>query len=937
MRFRYGGEQMMKTKETPDWIGKCLAIAPKFFAVAMILCAIFLVVGEIVSPDERDAADRNLQFLESDWYRIMEDGSKVPIEIPCNLDVPWGEVVTVVTTLPQNIKNGESICFRPVWQDIWVYVDDELRVVHDLSNSRPYGKNSAYKYVFLGLSEEDSGKEMIYKFVSDSKYSGKIKQMYYGERSSIWVKIMSDAGPKTAAALSMGMMGVFCVIVCAILRFVFKRPLELRYLAWTLFLCAWWMLSEMEFRQLLVKNISVWTSTTYWSLMLIEFPLLLYVNEIQKGYYRKLYTIPLVYMMGVTVVGTLLQVFNIVEFVTQLPFIHAGLAFSIIGIIVTLTMDTINGRLKDYMLVGIGIYGLLLSAVVEMIFYYMQMDLSLGTILAVGLMFLLVMAVIKTGKDLLNSEKNKQEAIVAREAQAKFLANMSHEIRTPINAVIGMNEMILRENENEAVDEYAQNIKRASSMLLELVNEILDFSKIESGQLELVEDKYYLANIIHDEKLLLDTRIGGRPIDIQIEVDSKLPTALCGDELRIKQILTNLLSNAAKYTEKGTITLKVFFQWINNERISLCFQIKDTGTGIKEEDLPTLFEKFRRLDINRNRNVEGSGLGLNIVKQLVYLMQGNISVDSVYGKGSTFTVFIPQKVFDNTPIGNYEQSIRKKRQENQEAATHFTAPEASVLVVDDNAMNLTLMKALLKRTLMEVDTAASGKECLRLAGKKKYHIILMDHMMPGMDGVETLHKLRAEADNANKDTVVIALTANAVAGSREMYLEYGFDNYCSKPIQADKLDELLVNYLPAELIHIEHGSHAEDEKQKSPSQVKKDGSTQELLAIDRDLGLSYCMEIEELYLEVLAEFCNQMEVYLPQIDEYYRNEAWTDYARIAHAIKSNSKTIGATAFADLSFKHECAGKTEDIQFIKEGYAEYIAGLKALMENVNSLL
>jgi len=466
------------------------------------------------------------------------------------------------------------------------------------------------------------------------------------------------------------------------------------------------------------------------------------------------------------------------------------------------------------------------------------------------------------------------------------------------------------------------------------VNEILDFSKIESGQLEIVEDKYFLADIIHDEKLLLDTRIGEKPIDIQIEVDKKIPSVLYGDEIRLKQILTNILSNAAKYTEKGTITLKVFFQWINSERISLCFQIKDTGAGIKEEDLPTLFEEFKRLDMNKNRNVEGSGLGLNIVKQLVYLMQGNIYVDSVYGKGSTFTVFIPQKVLDSAPIGDYEQSVHKSRRRGGSVKTHFIAPKARVLVVDDNAMNLTLMKALLKRTRMEVDTVSSGKECLKLTRQKKYHIILMDHMMPGMDGVETLHALRAEANNSNKDTVVIALTANAVAGSREMYLEYGFDNYFAKPIQADRLDEMLVNYLPPELIHIEHEDKGE--KVEKPDEQQK-ASHENLLEIDRELGISYCMESEELYMEVLAEFCSQMEIYLPQFEEHFANEKWADYAVIAHAVKSNSRTIGATAFADLSFKHECAGKTEDISFIREGYAEYISTLKELVENVKKTI
>ncbi len=928
---------MMKTKSTPDYWSKIYRTAWGFFAVATVLCGLFLIIGEFCSPDERDPLDKRCRHMNTGWYRIVDDGTGESVEIPGVLDVPRGELVSIGTIIPDDIRNGDCICFRPIWQDAWVYVDGELRAAHDLKESRPFGKNSAFKYILVELSEEDAGKEIVYTFTSESKYSGAIRPILLGDRAGIWMEIATDSGLKSAAALSMGIMGAFCIITCFVLRLILKKPLELRFLAWALFLCAWWMLSEIEFRQLMVKNISIWTNTTYWSLMLIVFPLLLYINEIQKGYYKKLYALTLIYMMFVTVIGTLLQVFDIVQFVTQLPFIHGGLAFAIICIIITLTIDTMAGRLKEYMLVGVGIYGLLVSAIFEMLFYYMQVDMSLGTILAIGLMFLLVMAIVKTGKDLLSAEKNKQEAIVAREAQSRFLANMSHEIRTPINAVIGMNEMILRENENATVEEYAQNIKRASNILLDLVNEILDFSKIESGQLEIVEDKYYLADIIHDEKLLLDTRIGEKPIDIRIEVDKKIPSVLYGDEMRLKQILTNLLSNAAKYTQKGTITLKVFFQWINSEKISLCFQIKDTGAGIKEEDLPILFEEFKRLEINKNRNVEGSGLGLNIVKQLVYLMQGNINVDSVYGKGSTFTVFIPQKVVDSAPVGDYEQSLHKNKRGNSVEKTHFTARDARVLVVDDNAMNLTLMKALLKRTKMEVDTVSSGMECLQFTRKKKYHIILMDHMMPGMDGVEALHKLRAEADNPNRDTVVIALTANAVAGSREMYLEYGFDNYFAKPIQADRLDEMLVNYLPSELIHIE----ADEKNGEADAATKQDDKNKnpadDILLIDREAGMSYCMDSEDLYKEVLEEFCNQMDTYIPQFGELFKDEKWADYAVVAHAIKSNSRTIGANAFADVSFKHECAGKTGDVTYIRDNYEEYTQQLRELVLSVRKML
>jgi len=318
-------------------------------------------------------------------------------------------------------------------------------------------------------------------------------------------------------------------------------------------------------------------------------------------------------------------------------------------------------------------------------------------------------------------------------------------------------------------------------------------------------------------------------------------------------------------------------------------------------------------------------------------MQGNINVESEYGKGTTFTVFIPQKVLDSSPIGDYEQSVRRSRPRSGDVKTHFIAPQANVLVVDDNAMNLTLMKALLKRTQMGVDTVSSGIECLEYTRKKVYHLILMDHMMPGMDGVEALHKLRAESDNPNKDTIVIALTANAVAGSREMYLEYGFDNYFAKPIQADKLDELLVDYLPPEVIHIEYADSDKSIAEKETEVPAEQEASDELLAIDRELGCSYCMDSEELYREVLEEFCSQMEIYYPQFEEHFCNENWSGYAVLAHAVKSNSRTIGATAFADVSFKHECAGKTGDIDFIRENYEEYMLRLKELVSKVKNMM
>ncbi len=777
---------------------KCIKFAKVFFSVATFAVLFYMVTTQFVMPDERDKVPTQSRVFETKWQRVEKSGTKTPIEVPFNADVPWGEVVTLTTILPEDISDGEYLCFYIIWQDVQVYIDGELRLDYDTDKTRPFGKNSTTRYLFVELEEGDCGKELSYQFSSNSKYSGRMNECYIGDRASIWTYLVEISGTKTAIAALLILLSTFCILVCLILKYAYKKELALKYLAWTLFFCALWMLSESVFRQLFVPSISSLANMAYWSLMLIPLPLLLYINEIQKYRYQKWYSVLTTYCSAVFVVFSILQLTEIVQFVTLVIFIHMGLLAVIISLITTMLIDLFKKRIKEYIFVGLGIAGMLFTAVLEMVLYYKGLSMSMGAILGLGLLFLLAMAVIKTGQDMFQSEKKKQQAIAGREAQAKFLASMSHEIRTPINIIMGMNEMIMRENENPDIKSYAQNIENASNMLLGLINDVLDFTKIESGQMEIIKDTYSLARVLQDGVLILNARVGGRPISVQIDIDKGLPAQLYGDAVRIRQIMTNLLSNAAKYTEKGCITLKAYSEIIDEENIRFCISVKDTGIGIKEEDIPNLFDSFKRLDLEKNQHIQGTGLGLNIVKQLVESMDGCVEVESKYGTGSTFTVKIPQKIIDNTPIGNLEESI----EENREKVTKelFTAPEAHILVVDDNQVNLVLLRGLLKRTKIKVDLAKSGKHCLEFTKKKKYHIILMDHMMPDLDGIETLRILRSEEDNLNKDGIVIALTANAVAGCKEMYLSHGFNDYFSKPIQADKLEELLRKYLPQELI-----------------------------------------------------------------------------------------------------------------------------------------
>lgn len=903
-----------------DVYERLIKIIKVFFIVSAIAMFFFVVIGEFVYPNEQGEKYDNCREFVADWQQILDDGSRVAVEIPGKIEAERGEIATIVTRIPMEIKAGECLFFRPVWQDITVYIDGEQRAYYSTKDTRPFGTNSAFRYISVKLTEEDAGKELIYQFTTDSKYVGVVRSIQIGDEISFWVQLVFDSGARTIIALSLLVLSLFCIAVCLVLKWVYKKILPLYYLAWTIFLCALWTLSEVEFRQLLVSNMSVLTNCTYWTLMLIPITMLIYIDEVQERRYKKLFIGPICYATCVAIIGTILQVFDIVQFVQQLPFVHGGMIVAIVCVIGTIVWDVFVKKNYDYLAVGIGIFGMLLTGVIEMIFYYLGAELSLGTILVLGLMFLLIMAIVKTGQDLLNSERKKQQAIMAREAQAKFLANMSHEIRTPINAVIGMNEMILRESDNEAVSEYANNIQSASAMLLGLVNDILDFSKIESGQLELLEDTYSLVPMLQDELLLLSTRIIGKPIEIHIDIDPYIPSKLKGDELRLKQILTNLLSNAVKYTQEGSVTFKAFFKWIDADNIELCFSVIDTGEGIKQENLDSVFDSFKRFELNKNRNIEGTGLGLNIVKQLVDLMQGTITVESEYGKGSDFTVCIPQQIMDKQPIGDVKTAIKESKVSQKVEEQIVTAPKAEVLAVDDNAMNLAVIKNLLKRTQVKLDTASSGKEALECTKNKKYDLILMDHMMPEMDGVQVLHMLRADQSNPNQRAVVVALTANAVAGCRETYLEYGFNDYMSKPIQAQKMDELLVKHLPGEMIVLKGTAEA-----KVP--------LEDMLVIDRKLGLSYSLDSEDVYREVLGAFCDQSNIYLPQLAECFANRDWERYGIITHGIKGNSLNIGASEFSKLSLQHERAAKDGAIEFILENYETYVETLKQLIEKV----
>lgn len=505
-------------------------------------------------------------------------------------------------------------------------------------------------------------------------------------------------------------------------------------------------------------------------------------------------------------------------------------------------------------------------------------------------------------------EEARIEAQSANKAKSAFLANMSHEIRTPINVMLGMNEMILRESESKEIRQYAKSIERSGGYLISLINNILDISRIESGKMEIEEGKYELRQLLDEVMLIAEKQAEQKSLKMNLIFDKTLPAYLIGDVIHIKQILLNLINNAVKYTKEGQIDIKVSK---NAEETKLIFEVKDTGIGIKEENLPVLFDAFMRVDSKKNKKIKGTGLGLAIAKQLAEQMDGMIWVESVYGKGSSFFVQLPMKKVSDGKISNVEWKETDERKRRS-----FVAPQAKILIVDDNPENLMVTRSLLKRTAVFVDTAASGEECVHKVRQNIYDLILLDYMMPQMDGIDTIRELKKDVQF---HIPVIALTADVTKGIEQTFLREGFCAYLSKPVMWSKLEDLLMKYLRDDLVFIredlkEEQKIKDEEFKQLKGQLKENDIKIEegLRLLDGDF-MQY-RKLMEFFMEYQEEYMRQMQQLMTQ------NEVKVDeITRMMHTLKSNAKAIGAIHLYEIAKEMEDRGKQKDMEYIMSAY------------------
>lgn len=852
-----------------------MKILKKLIWVALAIEIIVLLVVVINSNvDNMTLSKGEIYDFNTGWTITRQDGSSQKIKsLPYSENSKADEKIILSNTIPKKYS-GMTMSFLSADKQFRVTIDGRQVYEFGVNDSRPFGKTPGSVTNFIDIPENlTEGKIEIEMTSPYDNYASNITGITISKRDTSILNLLKSNLGNFAMCIIILACGITLFMLAFIQAFSRQTRDGISYLGFMCIFGTIYFSIETKSLNVFYGNQTLYSNLVFLVLMLWPvFMQMYYINNLEEKFQRIFYILLFLTLTNVACQLTL-QILGVFDFMNMAFVSHILIFISGMAILFSLICTIRKGKDKLFALEFFGILAFIGGSAADLIRTYTIHIGDFGKYSRFGMtMFSLLMVFVHILKVIRGysasiaenarhmqmevqvieeknqeltianeeAEKAKAEAIAAAKAKSVFLANMSHEIRTPINAILGMDTMILRESDDKDILEYAGNIQSASQTLLSLINDILDFSKIETGKLELVQGDYALSSLINDVYHMLLGKAKEKGLALNVESDKNLPSKLYGDEVRIRQIIVNILNNAIKYTEKGSVTLKVGMAEqkntaaVNNNKetktddsmennniidtdnkvtsynnniigseptknIIITFTISDTGIGIKPENISHLFDSFSRFDENKNKHIEGTGLGLAITKQLTKLMNGKINVTSKYGEGSVFEVSIPQKVVSDLKIGDISEKYNTTPDKKKKKAS-FTAPDAKVLVVDDVKMNINVFKALLKRTKISVDSAMSGPEALEMIKENKYDIIFLDHMMPDMDGIETYKHMKELEENPNKDTTVIMLTANAIMGAKEEYLGIGFSDYLSKPVQAVKLESMILKYLPEELV-----------------------------------------------------------------------------------------------------------------------------------------
>lgn len=921
------------------------------FAVKIVLCCmlvfntLFFIYYGIINKAVVEKREP-FSFMES-WVVKDSDGNEFMTGRSYMAQNADDRDYTISSTLPQNLMSNEYLFFT-TRKDVAVYIGGELRA--DFVGKRdvniPGGIVTRF-YMMVPLKESDSGAEVRMVITGSINDEQIVPETFISTRYGEFSYLMRNGGFSFFLASIVLIFSIVVMIVSIVLRFWYKMKIDMMYGALGIFVVASWIVTDSYLFPYIFNVYYINGILNYMLCMMIPFALTIYLNSVQRGRYRKSMPIIIIVSCLNAITWPVLHFTGVLSFINIRTVGNLILVGMTAAAIVILLYDAIKGNAVKYRYTCIGFLGFFVCCTIELVKVLLNIS-GESVSMITGLGFLLAFIVIQQIDELRKINQEKQYAIDISEAKSRFLASMSHEIRTPINAILGMNEMILRENNDKVIGEYSRSIKTSGKMLLMLVNDVLDFSKIEAGKLEINESRFLMSDMLFDVISLVRERADEKKLELKTEIVNEIPNELISDEFRIRQILVNLINNAVKYTEKGTVTLKLGGSFTENG-YELNLLVKDTGRGIRKEDQPHLFEAFSRADVKTNVNIEGTGLGLAIVKSIVDSMKGSVGVESEYGDGSEFWVKLPVHYVNKEPLRSDFMENRSSHEYIPESEG-FTAEDARILAVDDNQSNLTIVKLFLKRTGIQMDLCSTGTRAVELCHEKKYDLILLDHMMPSPDGIETLHLIRKDKNSKNRDTKAVVLTANAVAGNRQMYLDEGFADYLTKPLDSKLLEQTVKNMLPQDKVH-EFSEYEEatpknavmewpaepDNDLYQTETVKESSIRQKLSAVeglDYDLALEHCAGDEDLLAEIISDFAAECAGRIDRMRKDLEAKDMKAYAIEAHTIKSSMATIGIMGFCEKAKKHEFAAKDNNVEFIlkdAEGFFQEYAQICKTLE------
>ncbi len=779
-----------------------------WFILILHLCLIIYVVRTF-QVDDVTLHKGKIDSFDTGWTLIREDGSETGIELPYYEECDANQVIRIKNQLPKEYC-GKTLSFLTADKNMRIFIDGNVVYEFGVNDKRSFGKTPGSVTNFIDIPRDFSQGEILIELWSPyDNYGASIDSMIIAERHIAILDMLKENTLQfTCVLLLLGFSLVFAVFAGSS-KWMRQSTDGTEYLAiYCLLACVYYAI-ETKAMNIIYGNQTLYSVSVFLLLMLLPiFMLAYYIHRFSLEKQKSIFVIMLLALVN-GCVQLPLQILNIKDFMDMAVLSH-GIMFVSIWILLwnlfmVLKREAKSGYKLEYAaLISVGVCGLvdIIRSYTETTEHIEKYSRYGTTVFCFFMMLSHIIQLIRKYAAALeeNAKLLEQKVELAErknEAKSIFLARMSHEIRTPINAVLGMNQMILKETKESMTHAYAEDVDSAAQTLLGIVNEILDLSKIEAGKMELVETEYSFANMLSEVSNMIAIRAQSKNLRFRLRIDKTIPAILRGDELKLRQILTNILSNAVKYTNEGSVTLSITGRRRDNgKELELSCRVADTGIGIKEEDLPKLFNAFERFEEEKNRVVEGTGLGMNITMQFLKLMGSKLEVESEYELGSTFYFTVVQTIADDEPIGDFEEQFRMRREKylnkNQETGTSELINK-KILLVDDNKLNRKVFKSLLKDTGIQVTEANSGEECLLASQQKKFEVIFLDHMMPGMNGVETLHAMREMNDNPNSETPVIALTATDMTNPEGFYKKEGFDGYLAKPIEPDKLMRILLS------------------------------------------------------------------------------------------------------------------------------------------------